>query len=844
MNRIDALEKLRRPLEFASRNDFATIDSISGLEKSVNTWIDELEAEHQQKAIWAILEDLRRNFIGFDTWDSTKKRVRLSEALRLLKGIEELIEDLSTSEAPIPSGVIGAKSPTKEIINTSALLHRSRVPDEISSLADSVQKIHGVGPKRAAVFKQLGIRTVGDALFFLPRQYVDRTHLQPIASLEPGLQQTFYGTVLESEVTFRGRGRRRFEVKIFDSTGEITAVWFVFRKAYLEERYLVGRSFMFSGMIRSNNRRGGSLEIHHPEVEDLDEEDKNIDSLHMGRIVPFYPRTEGVHQRSFRKFIRKVVDGFANKVADVIPSEITSRRNLVSLRDALRFVHFPPSSGENEELHPGGVVVDALNAGVSPWHRRLIFDDLFTLQIGLAVRRRRRLRHRRTINYSVDGSLTRGFLEGLSFSLTSAQKKVISEMATDFSSPSPMNRLLQGDVGSGKTVVALWGAMVAIQSGYQVALLVPTEILADQHLANIRRWTNSLGVSLGFLSARTSRAERKKLLAGVAEGTVDLLVGTHAIVQKDVQFKSLALAIIDEQHRFGVLQRSTLREKGGETDTLVMTATPIPRSLSLTLYGDLDLSLLDEMPPGRIPIDTRLLVDSEVTEERELLFNELKKGHQGYVVFPLVEETERSDLKAAVQSVEKLRTEFYPHRVGLLHGRMKSEEKETVMDCFHSGEVELLVTTIVVEVGVDVPNATVMWIEQADRYGLAQLHQLRGRVGRGRHKSYCILRSSLPRTEGAEARLSVMVETNDGFVIADRDLEIRGAGEVFGTRQSGIPDRRVANLLRHTNLLAQAREDAFELVDSDPELSRPGHWGLKEWVEERWGERLELGSVG
>jgi ATP-dependent DNA helicase RecG len=330
----------------------------------------------------------------------------------------------------------------------------------------------------------------------------------------------------------------------------------------------------------------------------------------------------------------------------------------------------------------------------------------------------------------------------------------------------------------------------------------------------------------------------------VAEGTVDILVGTHALIQEDVKFKSLSLAITDEQHRFGVLQRSTVREKGKEVDTLVMTATPIPRSLSLTLYGDLDLSLLDEMPPGRIPIDTRLSVESEDTEERELLLNELKKGRQGYVVFPLVEETERSDLEAAVQSMERLRTEFYPHRVGLLHGRMKSEEKENVMDCFHRGEIELLVTTVVVEVGVDVPNATVIWIERADRYGLAQLHQLRGRVGRGSHKSYCILRASLPLTEGAEARLSVMVETNDGFVISDRDLEIRGAGEVFGTRQAGIPDQRLASLIRHTNLLTQAREDAFELVDSDPELSRPRHWRLKQWVGERWGERLDLGSVG
>ena len=844
MNRFAALDKLRRSLEFISRNDFAKIDSISGLERSINAWLDELEAEHPQKSVLSILKALRWNFAGFDTSGPEEKRVRLSEALRLLKRIEGLVGSADVSNAQIPPDEARSESSRKEELHRPGSLRRCERRPEKPSLADSVQTVHGIGPKRAEVFGRLGIRTVGDALFFLPRKYVDRSRFQPISALQPGLEQTFSGTVLGSGVAYRGRGRRRFEVTIADSTAVVTAVWFVFRKAYMEERYPVGRSVVFSGVIRSNARRSGRLEIHHPDVEVLDGEDGQPESLHMGRVVSFYPSTEGVHQKSFRTFIRRVVDDFADQVVDVIPPEITARRNLVLLRDALRGVHFPPSPDETVALPPEETTVEALNAGISSWHRRLIFDELFTLQTGLAIRRNRRLRSLRPIRYEVDGPLTGGFLERLLFSLTPAQKRVIGEIAADFRSSSPMNRLLQGDVGSGKTVIAVWSAMAAIQSGHQAALLAPTEILAEQHAANVRRWTDPLGVTSGLLTGRMSLKEQESLLARVADGTVGLLVGTHALIQERVRFQSLALSIVDEQHRFGVLQRSALQEKGQETDTLIMTATPIPRSLSLTLYGELDLSVLDEMPPGRVPIETRVSLGGGAEEEWDLLLRELRGGRQGYFVYPLVEETERSDLEAAVESADKLGKQLDPLRVGLLHGRMKGEEKEVVMDRFRNREIDLLVTTIVVEVGVDVPNATVMWVEHADRYGLAQLHQLRGRVGRGCWKSYCILRASPPLTDGAEARLSVMAETNDGFVVADRDLEIRGAGEVFGIRQAGAPDLRLIRLLRHTDLLFQAREDAFRLVESDPELSRTEHRELKAWVRERWGERLDLAAVG
>ncbi len=434
---------------------------------------------------------------------------------------------------------------------------------------------------------------------------------------------------------------------------------------------------------------------------------------------------------------------------------------------------------------------------------------------------------RRGRDYDLDRPLTARFLKDLPFNLTSAQERVLGEIGRDLLAPSPMNRLLQGDVGSGKTVVAVWAALSAIQSGHQAVLLAPTEILAEQHAATVRRWTDALGVRSGLLTGRMKERERADLLDSVMKGSVSLVIGTHALIQAEVRFRSLGLAVIDEQQRFGVMQRSALRDKGSDPDILVMTATPIPRSLSLTLYGDLDLSLLDEMPPGRKPVETAVHVGGKAEAAWRLLRRELGAGRQAYHVSPRIEETERSDLKAAVETADRLRRELHPFRVGLLHGRMKAEEKEAVMEGFRRGDIRLLVTTTVIEVGVDVPNATVMWVEDADRYGLSQLHQLRGRVGRGGERAYCVLRARPPLTAEAEARLAVMAETADGFQIADRDLEIRGPGEMFGTKQAGAPDLRFIRMLRHTDLLTQAREDAFALVDRDPDLTAPAHQGLR-----------------
>jgi ATP-dependent DNA helicase RecG len=682
---------------------------------------------------------------------------------------------------------------------------------------------------------------------------VDRSSLTPISAIRPGREETFLATVLGGRVAFFGRGRRIYEVTVGDDTGIVTGVWFAFRAAYMKERYQPGRQFMFSGVIRSNPRRGGRLEVHHPEVEEAEGEGPR-ESIHTGRIVPFYPSTEGLNQRSLRTFMKRVVDDFSGRVVDVVPKEVLARRGLAPLGEAIRGVHFPPEEitreGDSPAMPPEAVDVDALNSGRSPWHRRLVFDELFGLQTGLALRKDRLKHQLRRHRYRLDESLTKEFLKKLPFTLTTAQQRVVGEIQGDLRSSSPMNRLLQGDVGSGKTVVAVWTALAAIESGHQAAIMAPTEILAEQHAANVQEWIAPLGVRCDLLTGRVKGKAREATLKDAANGSISLLVGTHALIQGDVRFKSLAFTLVDEQHRFGVMQRSALRAKGEDPDVLVMTATPIPRSLTLTLYGDLDLSVLDEMPPGRRPVETLVEVGSRAegaegaTDRWQLLRRELEAGRQAYYVLPLVEETERSDLKAAVETADRLDRDLRPIRVGLLHGRMKGSEKDAVMRDFRQGKIRLLVTTTVIEVGVDVPEATVMWIEHADRYGLAQLHQLRGRVGRGPEKSYCVLRARLPITDEAEARLAVMAETSDGFKIADRDLDIRGPGEVFGKKQAGAPDFRFSRLLRHADLLAQAREDAFDLVKEDPVLSDPRHQDLRAWVEGRWGERLALAEVG
>jgi ATP-dependent DNA helicase RecG len=569
--------------------------------------------------------------------------------------------------------------------------------------------------------------------------------------------------------------------------------------------------------------------MDNPEYEVLDDEDDDGSLIHTGRIVPVYRATAGLSPRALRSMMKCIVDSAAASVPEALPGALIARYGLMPAYQAYTEVHFP-----EEERN-----VEVLNRGRSAAHRRLSFEELFVLEIGLALKRRGVAVEQKGISFGPSRTLEPALRASLPYRLTSAQERVVAEIKKDMASSHPMNRLVQGDVGCGKTVVALIACLLAVENGFQACLMAPTEILAEQHLRNIASLTGPLGVGVLGLTGSLRKKQKDAALERIASGDAGIIIGTHALIEQDVRFHRLGLAIIDEQHRFGVLQRAQLKAKGYSPDVLVMTATPIPRTLALTVYGDLEVSVIDEMPPGRSPVITRLFFESKRSEAYHLIEDELRKGRQAYVVYPLVEETEKSDLKAATEMAEHLRKDIFPQwTVGLLHGRMKAEEKEAVMSSFKAGETSVLVSTTVIEVGVDVPNATVMAIEHPERFGLAQLHQLRGRVGRGSHQSWCILLGPRMFTDETRERLTAFTRTNDGFRIAEEDLRLRGPGEFFGTRQSGLPDRRAANILRDADLLEAARAEAFTIVQEDPALA--SFPVLKDLLRRRWEGRLGL----
>jgi ATP-dependent DNA helicase RecG len=551
--------------------------------------------------------------------------------------------------------------------------------------------------------------------------------------------------------------------------------------------------------------------------------------------VPVYPATEGLHQKTLRSVIKRIVDEYADQAPDCLPLALRERLQLLGASQALREVHFPSAAAD----------LEALNQWSSAAHRRLVFEEFFLLELGLALRQRETTIEERAMAYRGTGVLADRLRTKLPFTLTAAQERVLAELGENLQRPHPMNRLLQGDVGSGKTIVALLAMLLAIESGFQAAIMAPTEILAEQHYRTMQVLVQTLGVRIALLTSGTKGRRRRELLQTIADGDVDLIVGTHTLIQEGVEFKALALAVIDEQHRFGVLQRATLKRKGYFPDVLVMTATPIPRTLAMTVYGDLDVSTIDELPPGRLPVLTKLCYESRRSESYELLRGAVRQGRQVYVVYPLIEESEKMDLRAATAMAEHLQHEVFPeYRVGLLHGRLKRDEKEDIMRGFLAGDLQVLVSTTVIEVGVDVPNASVMLIEHAERFGLAQLHQLRGRVGRSHHQAYCLLMAHFPMSEEAKQRLQALTESHDGFAIAEKDLDIRGPGEFLGTRQSGLPELRVAHLIRDQRILAEARQEAFALVARDPQLALPEHATLRQALMSRWQHKFELMSVG
>ena len=696
---------------------------------------------------------------------------------------------------------------------------------QATSIAKGVETplryLKGVGPKRSNLLSRLGLETVGDLLFFVPRRYEDRSHLTPFRDLRAGEIQTSSGTVAGISPPPPGSRRQPLQILLHDSTGYLCAVFF--NQSYLANTFKRGQQVVLYGKVVRYRR--GPLQMVHPEFEVVEEDDE--DRLHTGRLVPIYPLTEGLGQRPLRSLVYRVVEEFAQMVPDPLPPPLRERLDLLPLTHALKAIHFPEDLPRTEAAR-----------------HRLAFEELFILQLGLALRRRREA-GAAGIRMVIEGHLVAKLRELLPYQLTRAQERVWTEIQQDLASGRPMNRLLQGDVGSGKTVIALLTLLTAVEARFQAALMAPTEILAEQHSLTLGPLLGQLGVRLGLLTAGLRSSEREALVTRIRTGEIDVAVGTHAVIQEAIEFSRLGLAVVDEQHRFGVLQRATLRGKGINPHVLVMTATPIPRTLALTAYGDLDLSVIDEMPPGRQPIVTASRTESKRAQIYDFLRKELAAGRQGYVVCPLVEESEATDLRAATELAERLQQEIFPDlRVGLLHGRLRFEEKEAVMRAFKAGEIRILVSTTVIEVGIDVPNASVMLVEHAERFGLAQLHQLRGRVGRGPWKSYCILMASGSLTAEARRRLEAMCESQDGFHIAEVDLSLRGPGEFFGTRQSGLPEFRIANLLRDGPLLNEARREAWSLVAADPTLAKPGHRLLREALLARWQGRLDLSSVG
>jgi ATP-dependent DNA helicase RecG len=723
-------------------------------------------------------------------------------------------------------------------------------------LTTPVQYVKGIGPRLAEILATKGISTVGDLLNYLPFRYEDRLNPRGIGELRAGEMATVIGEVRNSGL-FRTRKMPIFQLTVGQGRSKLRCLWF--HGTYLQDKFKPGQLIALYGKVEQDSR-SGELQIIQPQFEMLGDagsdgaDDKAATSLEVGRIVPIYESAgQGrVTARWFRRVIRTALDDLTPDLAETIPAAVRERLALLSPREALWKVHWP-EAGES---------LADLQSSRTPAHIRLIFEELFFIELGLELKRRQQ-KTQTGIAFRLDDRVRQAIKKILPFHPTAAQKRVLKEIADDMQKPYPMRRLLQGDVGSGKTIIGFQAAIIAIENGCQVALMAPTEILAQQHYFSARRILENAGYRIVLLTGSLEADRKREIRRHIAQGDAQLVIGTHALLEEKVEFAKPGLVIVDEQHRFGVLQRLKLMKKSGEgsdpsassgqadtnpaePDVLVMTATPIPRTLALTLYGDLDLSVLDELPPGRTPIVTRRITDDRSSEVWDFVRKQVAKGHQAYVVYPVIAENEETELKAAIKMYRELSGKVFADlKVGLLHGRLDSELKDQVMRMFQNGELQILVATTVIEVGVDVPNATVMVIEHAERFGLAQLHQLRGRIGRGAAKSYCILMTGGKVTEEGERRLDAMVRTNDGFQIAELDLELRGPGEFFGTRQAGMPSFRVANLIRDRQLLELAkREAAAVMAGPNSEVTQVEISRALVALRTRWQHTYGLVEVG
>lgn len=689
-----------------------------------------------------------------------------------------------------------------------------------------IRYLKGIGPKRAISFQKLGIVSIEDLLYYFPRRYEDRSVFSSIKDVKEGEVYTIKAELLAKggRRSFRRRGFSIVEAAVSDSTGVLYCVWF--NQAYLHDVFSAGQQLILHGKVE---RYGSRLQMSAPEFELVNEEEGG--SLSMGRVVPVYRIPAGITQRYFRTIVKRCLDEYLPKMNDFLPYDIRARHKLLNLAKSLINIHFPENIAVQRESY-----------------RRLAFEEFLLFQIPLVIRKLRR-RKKPGIAHVIDGALKDAFIKGLPFQLTAAQKKVLAEISADMSHPAAMQRLLQGDVGSGKTVVATIASLMAVQGGYQVAFMVPTEILAKQHYEKIKVQaagckSSARPVTIKLLTSSIAKEERKSIIKEIEKGRVDLVIGTHALLEEEVVFKSLSLVVIDEQHKFGVGQRALLPKKGLNPDLLIMTATPIPRTLAITLYGDLDVSVINELPPGRQAIKTTHFTEAESQDAYTIVKGQAALGRQAYIVYPVIEESYALDISGAKKMCAEFRKkEFKKYRVGLIHGKLSQKEQDDIMSRFVSRQLDILVSTTILEVGIDVANATCMVIQNAERFGLSQLHQLRGRVGRGAEQSFCLLISDA-KTIDAEARIKAMVAYSDGFRIAEEDLKIRGPGEFFGSRQHGLTELRIANPLTQMQLLKAAREEAYKLTSADEELAQRQNTLLKEKLLQRFPEYRTFSTAG
>ncbi len=807
----DILAAILKPLEFASRDDFSRIGSVKGLSSLIPRLCADAAAIGAMSQEAARLIRLKDTFLCFDQLADDDKKKAVSSALTALSDILQV-------RAP------RAQTPAMPVEDTGISLKMLKTP---------LSALKGIGPSLSAMLARKGLSTVEDFLYRLPIRYEDRSRIKRIRDATAGAAELVTGEVLAAGEARYGR-RRLYELVISDGSGLLKVKWFHYKLPYVK-RFKQGDRLIVFGAVSAF---GHQKEVIHPvDIEVLDK-DEAQGAGRLGSIAPVYSQMENMHQKTIRRLIQGVVDSHVRYAQAGAPQDVVKRHGFMGLRDALSVLHRPC-----ERDYPHRTTLA---------RKSMAFDEFFLLELGLAVKRKKAMEERAApFNHRGPSLLEERLRALLPFRLTGAQERALAEIKADMSRPSPMNRLIQGDVGSGKTIVCLMSALAAIEAGHQAVIMAPTEILAEQHFLLTHRYAESLGIRCALVRGAMLKTRKDETGKAVADGEVDLVIGTHAVIQKGMEFKSLGLAVIDEQHRFGVEQRAALRRKGASGGAvsphmLIMTATPIPRTLSMTVFGDLDISVIDELPPGRQPVSTRILREKDRAKAYSLILGELKSGRQAYIVYPLVEGSDELPLRDATNMKDKLEREvFGDFRVGLLHGRMKSGEKESAMASFKGRDIDVLVSTTVIEVGVDVPNASVMLVEHAERFGLAQLHQLRGRVGRGAHKSYCLLLAQWTNSEDTYRRLKVMEETMDGFRIAEEDLKLRGPGDLIGTRQAGLPEVRALEALSDLGLVKKARDEAFKYLEANPGLdANEEARRLRQVLRARWETRLELAEIG